>query len=752
MHRDLKPANVMITPDGTKLLDFGLARLRAAIGSDTAEKTFTRSQTEAGLIVGTLQYMSPEQLEGKEVDARTDIFAFGAVLYELVTATKAFAGESQASLISAILSSEPPPIAGTQPLSPPTLDRLVRTCLEKDRDKRWASIHDVLLQLRWTAQEKPTGGGGTDSSSRKRVRAPWLVAAAAVLLGTSALLWSLRRPPVPEVSTRVLSLAPPFATTLATEEAPVISPDGKQLAFVGHDVNGRRLLYVQTLASYTGAVPLANTDGASMPFWKPDGRELGFFGQGKLKTVVIGSGQVRTLADAGGARGGSWNKDDVIVFMPAPGGTAYRISATGGDPAPLKLERVGWYPSFLPDGHHFLLFNPSNPQPDQAAVHLTSLDSMPPARIVPAKSNAIYVAPGYLLFWRDGTLLAQPFDAARGQAHGNAIALPGVAGLNPLINQALFSVSNEGTLAYYGGAVGQTQLAWFDRSGNRLGTPGPTGIFNSLSVSPDASSVVYDEADPRTGRIDLQRFEFARGAPTRLTFHPSHDMFPVWSHDGARIAFNTLRDGPPNLYEIRTDSPGNERALLKTPAPKGPLDYSSDGKFLLYTSSNPKTGSDIWVLPLDGKSKEYPILNETADERQARLSPDGRWLAYISNESQSHQVYVQSFPISGFKRQVSSSAAGGFEPLWRRDGKELFYLAGNNTLMAVDVTSTSSAIDVGPPKPLFPTRIRLLEIQVGARHYGVSSDGQRFLVANATDEARSTPITVVLNWMSALTK
>ena len=340
--------------------------------------------------------MSPEQLEGKEVDARTDIFAFGAVLYELVTATKAFAGESQASLISAILSSEPPPIAGTQPLSPPTLDRLVRTCLEKDRDKRWASIHDVLLQLRWTAQEKPTGGGGTDSSSRKRVRAPWLVAAAAVLLGTSALLWSLRRPPVPDVSTRVLSLAPPFATTLATEEAPVISPDGKHLAFVGHDVNGRRLLYVQTLESYSGAAPLANTDGASMPFWKPDGRELGFFGQGKLKTVVIGSGQVRTLADAGGARGGSWNMDDVIVFVPAPGGTPYRIAATGGDPTPVKVETAGWYPSFLPDGHHFLLFNHSNPQPDQAVVHLTSLDAMPPVRIAPAKSNAIYVAPGYL--------------------------------------------------------------------------------------------------------------------------------------------------------------------------------------------------------------------------------------------------------------------------------------------------------------------------------------------------------------------
>ena len=512
IHRDLKPGNVMLTTRGATLLDFGLAKPPpVALSAGVTQVATQQPLTGAGTLVGTLQYMAPEQLQGLPADARTDVFAFGCVLYEMVTGRRAFTGDSPASVIAAILEREPAPIAGPQPLSPPSLDRLVRPCLEKDRNKRWASMHDVLLQLQWTAQEKPSGGGGTDSSSSKRVRAPWLVAAAAVLVGTSALVWSLRRPPVPEVSTRVLSIAPPFATTLATEEAPVISPDGRQLAFVGHDVNDRRLLYVQALESYSGAAPLANTDGASMPFWKPDGQQLGFFGQGKLKAVVIGSGQVRTLAAAGGPRGGSWNKDDVIVFVPAPGGTPYRIAATGGDATPVKIGTLGWYPSFLPDGHHFLLFNHSNPQPDQAAVQLTSLDAMPPARIVPGKSNAIYVAPGSLAFWRDGTLQAQPFDAATRQAHGNPIALPGVAGLNPLINQALFSVSNEGTLAYYGGAVGQTQLAWFDRSGNRLGTPGPTGIFNSLGLSPDASSVVYDAADPRTGRINLAAFDFARG-------------------------------------------------------------------------------------------------------------------------------------------------------------------------------------------------------------------------------------------------
>ncbi len=699
VHGDLKPGNVMLTASGTKLLDFVL----------------------------------PEQLEGKDVDARTDIFAFGAVLYEMITARKDFKEEEQ-------------------PLSPPSLERVVRTCLEKDHDKRWSSIHDVLLQLQWIAQEKPTAVTAGDSKPQRGNGLPWLIAAAAIVLAATALLWSIGGPQAPHASTHVLSIVPPFGTTFATEEPPVVSPDGARLAFVAHDASGRRLLHIQALNSYSDARPLANTDGASMPFWKPDSGELGFFGQGKLKTVAISSGQVRTLAPASGARGGAWNNNDVIVFVPAPGGIPYRISASGADLTPIKVEGTGWYPSFLPDGRHFLLFEPSNPQPDQAVVQLTSLDAMPPARIVPAKSNAIYVAPGYLLFWRDGTLWAQPFDAERRQASGNPVALSGVVGLNPLINQALFSVSNQGTLAFYGGAAVQMQIAWFDRSGRRVGTPGPTGTFNSLSLSPDDGSVVYDEADPRTGRIDLQRFEFARGVPSRLTFHPSHDMFPVWSDDGGRVAFNSLRELPPHLYEVRPENPGNDRALLKAPAPKWPQGYSRDGSLLIYGSANPKTGSDIWALPLDGKSQPYPVLADPADERYGQLSPDGRWLAYVSNESQAYQVYVQSFPISGTKQQISIPSGGGFEPLWSRDGKELFYLSADNTLMAVDVTSSATTFDAGPPKPLFQTRIRLLEIQAGARHYGVSRDGKHFLVANATDEARSTPITVVLNWMTALGK
>ena len=460
VHGDLKPGNVMLTASGTKLMDFGLV-----------------------------------QLEGKDVDARTDIFAFGAVLYEMITARKDFKEEDQ-------------------PLSPPSLERVVRTCLEKDRDKGWSSIHDVLLQLQWIAQEKPTAATAGDSKLQRGNGLPWLIAAATIVLAATAVLWSIRRPQAPHASTHVLSVVPPFGTTLATEEPPVVSPDGARLAFVAFDASGRRLLHIQALNSYSDARPLANTDGASMPFWKPDSGELGFFGQGKLKAVAISSGQVRTLAPASGARGGAWNNNDVIVFVPSPGGVPYRISASGADLTPIKVEGVGWYPSFLPDGRHFLLFDPSNPQPDQAVVQLTSLDAMPPARIVPAKSNAIYVAPGYLLFWRDGTLWAQPFDAERRQASGNPVALSGVAGLNPLINQALFSVSNQGTLAFYGGAAVQTQIAWFDRSGRRVGTPGPTGTFNSLSLSPDDGSVVYDEADPRTGRIDLQRLS-SRAASRR---------------------------------------------------------------------------------------------------------------------------------------------------------------------------------------------------------------------------------------------
>ena len=359
-------------------------------------------------------------------------------------------------------------------------------------------------------------------------------------------------------------------------------------------------------------------------------------------------------------------------------------------------------------------------------------------------------APGYLLFWREGTLLAQEFDERALQVHGDAVPVATAVGLNPLINQALFSVSESGSLVFFAGVIGQSELAWFDRAGRRIGKAGPTGLFNSVSLSPDDRSVVYDDADPRTGNVDLWRLDFARAEPSRLTFHPAIDMFPSWSPDGARIAFASLREPPPQLYELSADSGGNEKVLLETRVPKSPTGWSHDGRLLFYTSTDPQSGGDIWALPLAGDREPIPVLRTAADERYGTLSPDGRWLAYISNMSGRYQVYVEAFPATGFKHQVST--AGGFEPLWRRDGGELFYLAPDQTLMAADVTRRPTALVFGPPKALFRTRIKWMEAQAVARHYAAARDGQSFLVSGATDEAQSTPLTVVLNWTAGLNK
>ena len=752
VHRDLKPGNVMLTAGGAKLLDFGLARLRAPTGSalSPASGAPTISQTAPGLIAGTLPYMAPEQLEGTEVDARADIFAFGAVLYEMIAGRKAFEGTSQASVISAILSSHPPAVAVLQPLTPPALDQVMKNCLAKDRNDRWASAHDLQLQLEWIAAHPAAVTVATGvAPNRRRELLAWTMAAAAGLALVALWAWSLRRP-IPDVRMHVSSALPPPGVSLETDEAPAISPDGSRLVFVGHDSTGKQLLYTLALDVASPARPLAHTDGASLPFWKPDSQSVGFFGQGKLKTVDIETGRIQTLAPAGAARGGTWNRDDVIVFAPRASAGLSRISAAGGETTPVKVDIEGtWFPSFLPDGRHFLFFNAAPAEPENAGVFVASLDSSTATRLVTARSRAVH-APGYLLFWREGALLAQVFDETTREVRGNPVAVAHAVGLNPLTNQGLFSVSDSGTLVFFAGPVGESELVWFDRAGRRIGNPGPKGVFNSLSLSPKGTSVVYDQAEPRNRTLDLWSLDFARGSPTRLTFHPSHDMFPLWSPNGTRIAFNSLRQPPPQLYALNADSPGTEKRLLETVVPAGPSSWSSDGSLLFYQTSHPQTGGDTWALPLAGKSKQYPVLHTTADEQYGTLSPDGRWLAYISNETGSYEVFLESFPATGFKRQVSTE--GGFEPHWRRDGTELFYLASNQMLMAVGVKSNQATLEHTPPKALFATRIKWMEIQAAAHHYAAAPDGQRFLISSATDEARSVPVTIVLNWSAALKK
>ena len=755
VHRDVKPDNVFITADGRlKILDFGIAKL-ALPSEDSALGTRLATETAAGMIVGTIGYMSPEQIRGEAVDPRSDIFSVGMVLYEMLTARAPFTRETAAETMTAILKSDPD--TPLPPEAPPALVRIVSRCLEKTREMRFQSARDlafgleVLTDTAVAASQVRTPVAASRFSFREPLA--WAIAAIAVLV--AATVWLSRPgPSTTGGTTQVLSVTAPQGTSLATEEAPAISDDGRQVAFIGQNAAGRRLLYTRALDRATTTLPIAGSDGASMPFWSPNGQSVGFFAQGKLKTADLATGRVQTLADAGGPRGGTWNQDDVIVFVPRPPDGPYRIRASGGEATPVKIEAPqalrGWFPSFLPDGRHFLYFAASPSQPENSGVFVASLDGGTPKRLLSSRASALYASPGRLIFWRESALLAQPFDLGNLELTGNPEPLAAAVGLNPLTGLTLFSVSRSGIVVFYEGAVGQTQLQWLDRTGKRISAAGPKGIFNSLSLSPDGNSVVYDQVDSRTGNVDLWRLDFSSGVPSRRTFNPAHDFFPVWSPNGRRIAFTSLRESPPQLYELDAGSAGTEALLLKSPLPKVSTGWSGDGSLLFYSVTDPVNGGDLWALPMAGKREPYPVLATHADERYATLSPDGAWLAYISNETGSYEVYVRAFPGPGATRQVSAS--GGFEPLWRGDGRELFFVAPDQTLMAADIKSSRTSIDVAPPRALFPVRTKWIEIQAAARHYGVTADGQRFLVANATDEAQSAAITVILNWTAAFNK
>jgi serine/threonine protein kinase/Tol biopolymer transport system component len=753
VHRDLKPENLFITSEGRiKILDFGIAKLTRD-HDDTPRQTGGPTETEPGMVVGTPGYMSPEQVRGEPVDPRSDLFSFGTILYEMLTGRPPFTRRSAAETMAAILNAEPPPLTTTPASGGPgaPLERIIVRCLEKAREARFQSARDLAFALEVLSGTTATAVPALTSDRHRwlRERFAWGVAAIAAL--AAAVIWATSpRSPAAGPLAYVLSDVPSEGASLATEEAPAVAPDGRQLVYVAYDATGKRLLYRRVLGTFAAAQALPKTDGASLPFWSPTSESIGFFAQGKLKTLNLVTGQMQVLWDAGGPRGGTWNKDDVILFVPNPPDGPYRIAAAGGAATPVASGGGrAWLPSFLPDGRHFLIFVPVPHLPENSAVYVGSLDSPARKRVLTSRSNAVYVAPGYLLFWRETTLMAQSFDARTQEVQGNPIAVAPAVGLNPITNQALFSVSTSGTLVFFAGAVGQSELVWLDRTGEQIDKPHARGAFTTISLSPDATSVIFDAADARTASMDLWQLIFARGEPSKLTFNPGHDVFPLWSPDGGRIAFASMReDGPPQLYERDANSVGNEKVLLKSNFPKVPSGWSRDGRLLIYSVIDPRTGGDIWALPLAGTP--YPVVNDAADERYGTLSPDGRWLAYISNETGAYEVFVRAFADATVLRQVTTR--GGFQPQWRGDGEELFYLAPDKTLMAIGFRSSPTTFDAMPPKALFATRTKWLEMQATARNYAAAPDGQRFLVANATQEAQSASITVALNWTAALRK
>jgi Tol biopolymer transport system component/predicted Ser/Thr protein kinase len=764
-HRDLKPGNIMLTKTGATLLDFGLAKVGGPVGVAQGLSmlpTTPPGLTVQGTILGTFQYMAPEQLEGHEADARTDIFAFGAIVYEMITGKKAFEGKSQASLIAAILEREPPPVSSQQPLVPRTLDWVIRRCLAKDPDERWQTASDLSIALQWIAKAAATPAS-RQTSAGTSVR--WWRMVSVALLVLAAAGWGMTvrrwRPASATSEPVVFSVAPPEGAIFATPGGLpgglpwiALSPDGRVLAFVALSADGRQQVWLRKL-SEAMAHPLAGTDGAQAPFWSPDSRSLAFFARGKLLIVDAAGGKTQIVADAPGLYGsGSWNRDNAIVFAPTPGGNGglrtVRVGATDAGQFVTRTDRSQgprghFSPQFLADGRHFLFGVGGR---TDAETWIGSLDGGEPRLLLRAEAVAHYAEPGYLLFKR-GPLFAQRVDGPDLRFVGDPVRLTDAAvGSNQVVPYLALSTSMTGTLVYGAPSARETDLVWKDRNGRTLGSIDVTGA-SAPSLSRDGAMMVVSRTLPQTG-TDLWLYDVKRTTPMRFTFDSAPKRSPIWSPDGKYVAFTATGDGPDLLYRKLTTGSGAEEVLLKTSG-AWLSDWSADGRFILFHSSSPaegqRTGMDLWFVTLANRQAK-PFLQTRFHEIQGALSPDGRWVAYASDESGAFEVYVQAFPDGGSKRVVSNG--GGAEPRWRADGRELFYVSADRRLMVVP-TTIGPAFEAGKPTPLFEMNVRDLVFPF-LKRYELTSDGQRFVVQELTRRGGPPPLTVVMNWPALLPK
>ena len=772
IHRDLKPANIKITPDGAvKVLDFGLAKALAteASGVNLANSpTISIAATQAGVILGTAAYMSPEQAKGKALDRRTDIWAFGCVLYEMLTGKRAFEGETVSDVLAAVIMRDPD--WNELPESaPPSVRRLIRRCLEKDSRRRLRDIGEARITIEEALTSNtgvpPVTDGGQDSQATEvhgqvahatwRLFLPWAAAGillVATIISTAAYLRLERAP-----ARAIISEIPPpakagFLFTSVNAAIPDLSPDGSRLAFVASGADNKALLWVRSLDS-AEAQPLQGTEGAMNSFWSPDNRYLGFFADGKLKKIEISGGAAVDLCDAPWGRGGTWAADGTILFSPNIDSPILRVSESGGTPVaatsfdPSRHETSHRWPQFLPDGQHFIFYSNSSAG-DSDGTYVSSLEGGKAKLVLKGSSNAIYTA-GYLLFLQNGNLMAQRFDSARLGMTGDPEAVANKVGDLLISRRALVSASQNGILGYWtnGTSGGGFQLLWFDRNGKQVGSTGvPTGLTVSPRISPDGKQLAVQVA--RAGGYDIWIFDLARGVRTRFTFNPADNLAPVWAPDGTKIAFESNPGGIAQIYEKSANGTGEESLILKDNANNTPSSWSLDGRYLAYDRYDPqkKTGSEIWILPMFGERKPFPFLTSQFNQRHPAFSPDSRWLAYTSNESGRDEVYVAPFPKGNGKWEVSPN--GGSEPRWRRDGKELFYFAADAKLVAVDIKEKGDSVEIGSPHTLFQT----YPPPLGLRPYDVSADGRKFLAVTQTIQADTAPITLVSNWQALLRK
>jgi len=764
-HRDLKPSNVMLTKTGAKLMDFGLAKesgsvpLAAALTAMTADRA---KLTVEGSIIGTFQYMAPEQLEGKEADPRTDIFALGEVIYEMATGKPAFSGKSRASLIAAILTAEPPPISQLQPLTPPALERVVKKCLAKDPDDRWQSACDIKTNLEWIDEGQDPAASSTLKHNPWRERVTWMLGF--VLLCAIA-FFAVGHYRAPSASDPVrFSITPPEKAVFSgspsiTVSVPqfALSPDGRAMVFVASSSGADPEIWLRSIDQVT-ARSLPGTEGARFPFWSPDSRWVGFFAEGKLKKILVAGGPVQVLTDVADSFGGSWGADGTIIFSEL-NTSIFRISSGGGVVTSVtnldSIQKAHRWPQFLPDGRHFL-FHVTGTDPEHRGVYVGSLDGGIQKFLLHTQSSAVYAWPGYLLYVDGDTLLGQAFDEAHLELRGEPFTVAENVGRSTGFNIGA-SASGTGMLAYAAAILQRGRLTWFDRTGNALGSVGVEGDYTDFRLSPNGDTLAVTLVDPKAWKPDIWLIDLMRGGPSRftLTFGSTLNAASVWSPDGTRIVFRTNRNGHTELYAKSAAGGGNEEVVLTNETQHAAgmdspnlvcSDWSPDGRYIIGSVPQRSTGEDIWLIPLGGDKKPFKLLGPPSDQIHANFSPDGRYVAYSSNESGRFQVYVQTFPLSDRKWQVSTD--GGYEPRWRADGREIYYLSEDRKLMAVTVGAGPS---FAVPKMLFQTRVPE-GVTSRHTHFVPSRDGQRFLVNTQNLDASPNPITVVLNWQADLKK
>jgi Tol biopolymer transport system component len=765
VHRDLKPGNIMITKAGAKLLDFGLAKPGVGIGQPSGPSIFddeTRHKplTAEGTIVGTFQYMAPEQLEGREADARTDIFAFGTILYEMATGTRAFDGKTKASLIAAILDREPRPISELQPMAPPMLDRVIRTALAKDPDDRWQTAHDLLLELKWIAEAGSQAGVAAPVVARRKRREAiaWSLAALALIASAAAIAGWVQVSKKPQMALRA-SIVPPkgVAAFIALDDAGslTVSPDGRWITFPGAGEGGRTVIWLRAIDGGE-ARALPATETASWPFWSPDSRFIAFFAEGKLKKMDIAGGPAIDICEVAiNPRSGSWNEDDVLIFSPSSVSGIHRVSASGGKSVAITSldatagETTHRWATFLPDGKHFLYMvgaHSTSIQSDRNAIFVGSLDGKVKKRLFHARSNVAFAA-GQLLYVRDNALMVQRFDSGGLEAVGEAVPIATGVHYQPPFFYGTFSVSREGTLVY-GDGIGDFKgtLAWADRSGAPAGAvvSEPDRIFE-VAIAPDARKIALNVLDGATGRGDVWIHDLQRQVRTRLTFSPTGVFGPIWSPDSTQLVFtaDVKNANEDDLYTKNVSARGADQQILANGGLNLASSWSADGRYIAYeTRTSQSQDEDLWILPTFGDRKPIPYLQTDFRETAMQISPDGKWAAYLSDESGRRDIYVAPFPQPRGKWQITT---GGAElARFTKGGRELVYVTGAGECYAVALETREGELDVGTPKLLF-------KVPQGTFVTDVARDGERFLIGKM-EEGSDPTMAVVANWPALLKK